>query len=82
MVAIREKAIGYINEMPEERLAGVVSYLQFLVAQKHPLEITSKEELYREIDKGLDDIEHGRVRPFEDAMDDILDSLRQRMEQQ
>jgi len=60
MVAIREKAIGYINELPEESLVNVISYLRFLVEQKHPLEVTSKEELYRRIDEGLEDARQGR----------------------
>jgi hypothetical protein len=65
VTAIKDSAIGYTKEMPEE---------------KHPLEISSTEELYRKLDKGLSDIENGRVRPFDDVMDEIMDNLQKRID--
>jgi|GEM_PF-2860703 len=49
---------------------------------KHPLEVTSKEELYKRIDKGLEDVRQGRVRPFDDVINGIMDDLQARMEQE
>lgn len=71
MIDIRSEIMGYINEIPEERLPSALDYLRFLCETKNPLEITSKKELYRKIDEGLDDLEHGRDEPFEDTMRDL-----------
>ena len=71
MTAIRNKAIEFIHEIPEERLASLLDYMQFLCEKKHPLEITSKEELYRHLDEGMDDIKNGRVYPLEDVMREV-----------
>ncbi|MCL2362349.1 MAG: hypothetical protein FWC73_11130 [Defluviitaleaceae bacterium] len=81
MVAIRNKAIEYINELPEERLVSALNYLRFLGEQTHPLEITSKEVLYRKIDNGLEDVAHGRVRPFDDVMEEIIAGLQTEIEE-
>ena len=51
MLAIREMAIEYLNEVPEEKLPGVIDYLRFVCEPKNPLEVTSKEELYKRIDE-------------------------------
>jgi hypothetical protein len=62
MVAIRNKKTEYINEIPEE---------------KHPLEISSMEELYNRMDEGLDDVANGRGKPLAEAMKDIRKELAQ-----
>jgi len=80
MTAIRDRAIGYINELPEEKLHSLIEIIHYLKEEKHPLEISSKEELYKKLDKGLSDIKNGRVRPFDDVMDEIMDSLQQRID--
>jgi len=51
---IRNEDIGYINELPEDKLYGA-----------------SEAELLNEIEKGLEDVRQGRVRPFKEAMADI-----------
>jgi len=75
MLAVREKAIEYINEIPEERLVSALDYLRFLCEPKHPLGVQSKEELYSRIDEGLDDIQNGKVQPFDEAMQEIRQDL-------
>ena len=82
MTAIMNEAIGYLNQLPEAELINVTEYLKRLSEKKHSLEITSKEELYRKIDKGLDDIKNGRSRPFGEAMDDIMSGLQKRINEQ
>jgi hypothetical protein len=77
MTAIRSEAIGYINDFPEEKLMGVIKFLRSVHATKHPLEITSKEELYRHLEEGMDDIKNGRSQPFEESMQDIRKELAQ-----
>ena len=77
MLAIRERAIGYLNEVPEEKLPGVIDYLRFVCEPKHPLEVTTREEFYRRIDEGLEDMRQGRVQPFEEAMQEIRQKLAQ-----
>ena len=37
-------------------------------------------DLYKKLDKGLNDIKYGRVRPFDDVMDEIMDSLQKRID--
>ncbi|MCL1884141.1 MAG: hypothetical protein FWF81_10380 [Defluviitaleaceae bacterium] len=74
---IRNEAIGYINELPEDKLDVVVNYLRNIRAKKNPLEVTTKEELYRRLEEGLDDIENGRVYPFEDVMREMRDLIKQ-----
>ncbi|MCL1884952.1 MAG: hypothetical protein FWF81_14495 [Defluviitaleaceae bacterium] len=76
MTAVRNEAIGYINEMPEEKLTSALDFLRGLCEKKHPLEITSEEEFYNKLEEGLDDMRNGRGVPIEDAMRD----LRQRVE--
>ena len=77
MTAIRSKAIGYINELPEERLASALDYLQYLSEQKHPLQISGREELYRFVNEGLDDINNNRVEPLEDVMREVHELINQ-----
>lgn len=68
MLAIRSEAIGYINEMSEEKLTSALEFLRGLCDKNHPLEITSKEELFKKLEVGLDDMKHGRGEPFEDTI--------------
>jgi len=82
MFAARKIAMEYLNEVPEEKLPGVIDYLRFICEPKNPLELTSKEDLYRRIDEGLEDVQQGRVRPFEDAMNEIMGGLKARMGQE
>jgi len=77
MLAVREKAIEYINEIPEDRLASALDYLRFLCEPKNPLEVSSLEELYNRIDEGLEDIQRGRVQPFNEAIQEIRQELAQ-----
>ena len=78
MTAIRNEAIGYINELSEEKLMGAIDYLRNLCEKKHPFEITSKEDLYSKIDEGLEDVQQGRVRPFKEAMTDMRKRIAER----
>jgi hypothetical protein len=80
MTAIKDEAIGYINAMPEEKMISAISFLRKLQGAKHPLEITSKKELYKKLDKGMDDIKNGRVYPFDEVMDEIMDDLQKRID--
>lgn|GEM_PF-1005701 len=67
-MAIRNELTGYINELPEEKLSSVLDYVLFLREKKYSWEATSIEDVYRNIEEGLDDIKHGRVFPLEDVM--------------
>jgi len=80
MTAIKNEAIGYINELPEEKLIAVINFLRNLQTAKHPLEISCKKELYKKLDKGLEDVENGRARPFDDVMDEIMHDLQKRID--
>ncbi|MCL2603445.1 MAG: hypothetical protein FWD90_03090 [Defluviitaleaceae bacterium] len=77
MLAIKEKAIGYINEMPDERLASALDYLRFLCERKPPFEIIAKDEFYNKINEGMDDMRQGNVQPLATAMADIRRELTQ-----
>jgi len=77
MTAIRSEAIGYINDFSEEKMMGVIKFLRSVNAAKHPLEITSKEELYKRLEEGMDDIANGRGKPLEESMKDIRKELAQ-----
>ena len=77
MTTIRSRAIEFIHEIPEEKLTSLLDYMQFLCEKKHPLEITSKEQLYRHLDEGMDDLKNGRYEPFEDTMRDIRQMIAQ-----
>jgi hypothetical protein len=66
--AIRNEAIGYINELPDEKLRIVINYLRNIGAKKNPVEVTTKEELYARLEAGLEDIRHGRVTSMEEVM--------------
>jgi len=77
MTAMKSEAIGYINELSEEKMISVLNFLRSIRMAKHPLEVSSKEELYRKLNEGLDDIENGLVQPFEEAMQDIRKELAQ-----
>ena len=68
MLAVRERAVEYLNAVPEEKLPGVIDYLRFVCEPKNPAEVTTKEELYRRIDEGMEDMRQGRVYPLEDVM--------------
>ena len=68
---IRNEVIGYINELPEDKLYSALDYIRFLREKKYPVEISIEEELFDEIEKGLEDVRQGRVRPFKEAMADI-----------
>ena len=68
---IRNEVIGYINELPEDKLYSALDYIQFLREKEYPVGISSEEELFNEIEKGLEDVRRGRVRPFKEAMADI-----------
>ena len=76
-MTIRNEAIGYINELPEDKLDIVINYLRNIRAKKNPVEVTTKEELYRRLEEGLDDIKNGRVHPFEDVMREVHDLIDQ-----
>ena len=45
--------------------------------ENHPLEVSSKEELYKRLNEGLDDVANGRGKPLEEAMKDIRKELAQ-----
>ena len=75
--AIRKEAIEYINELPEEKLGNVITYLRNIGAKKNPVEVTTKEELYARLEEGLEDIRQGRVQPFDEAMREIRQELEQ-----
>lgn len=77
MTAIRDRAIGYINEMPEEKVHSLIEIIHYLAEEKHPLEISSMEELYKRLDEGLDDVANGRGKPLAEAMKDIRKELAQ-----
>ena len=77
MLAVRERAVEYLNEVPEEKLPGVIDYLRFVCEPKNPAEVTTKEELYRRIDEGMEDMRQGRVKPFDEAMREIRQELSQ-----
>jgi predicted transcriptional regulator len=66
--AIRNEAIGYINELPEDKLDAVLHYLREIRTKKNPVEVSTKEELYRRLEEGLDDIANGRVHSLEEVM--------------
>jgi len=68
---IRNEVIGYINELPEDKLYSALDYIRFLCEKKYHVGISSEEELFNEIEKGLEDVRQGRVRPFKEAMADI-----------
>jgi predicted transcriptional regulator len=78
MMTIRNEAIGYINELPEERLESAITYLRNLCEKKHPLEVSSAEELHAKIEEGLEDVRQGRTRPFKEAMADIRKRIAER----
>jgi len=69
--AIRTEVIGYINELSEDKLSSALDYVLFLREKKHPWEATCIEDVYRNIEEGLDDLKHGRCEPFEDTMRDL-----------
>ena len=71
IATLREEAIGYINDLPEDKLVGLLDYMQFLCEKSHPFVVNSLEELYAAIDEGLEDLKHGRHEPFEDTMRDL-----------
>jgi len=75
--SMKSKAITYIHELPDETLPSALSYLRYLSEKKHPLEVTSIEEVYARIEEGLEDVRQGRVRPFREAMQDIRRELAQ-----
>ena len=75
MLAVKERAISYINEMPEEQVASALDYLRFLCEQRFPFEITNKDELYRKIGEGLEDMQQGRVQPFAESMQEVRQEL-------
>ena len=77
MLAVRERAVEYLNAVPEEKLPGVIDYLRFVCEPKNPAEVTTKEELYRRIDEGMEDMRQGRVKPFDEAMREIRQELAQ-----
>jgi hypothetical protein len=78
MTAIKDRAIGYINEMPEEKVHSLIEIIHYLAEEKHPLEISSIEELYKRLDEGLDDVANGRGKPLAEAMKDIREKLTQK----
>ena len=81
MTAIINEAIGYLNQLPEAELINATEYLKRLTEKKHPLEITSKEELYKKIEAGLDDMKNGRSKPFDEVMLELRQNIIQRKEE-
>jgi predicted transcriptional regulator len=77
MLAIKERAINYINEMPDERLASALDYLRFLCEREPTFEITTKDKFYAKINEGMDDMRQGNVQPLAMAMADIRRELSQ-----
>ncbi|MCL1884132.1 MAG: DUF2281 domain-containing protein [Defluviitaleaceae bacterium] len=71
ITVIRDEVIGYINELPEEKLSSLLDYARFLRKKNHSWEATCIEDVYRNIEEGLDDLKHGRCEPFEDTMRDF-----------
>jgi len=54
MVAMRERAISYLQQLPDEKLNSAISYLQFLYEQKTPLD-EYDYKLARLADENMDD---------------------------
>ena len=50
---------------------------EILKAEKHPIKVSNKDELYKKLQEGLDDIENGRAQPFDEAMREIRKELAQ-----
>ena len=65
---IRNEVISYINELPEDKLYSALDYIQFLLKKQYPVGISNEDELFNEVEKGLEDVRRGRVRPFKEAM--------------
>ena len=65
MIAMRERAISYLQQLPDEKLNIAISYLQFLYEQKTPLD-EYDYELARLADENMD----GETVPFEEALKD------------
>ncbi|MCL1884131.1 MAG: hypothetical protein FWF81_10325 [Defluviitaleaceae bacterium] len=68
ITAIKDEVIGYMNDLPEEKLSSLLDYARFLRKKNHSWEATCIEDVYRSIEEGLDDIKHGRFYPLEDVM--------------
>ncbi|MCL2050058.1 MAG: hypothetical protein FWG87_15160 [Defluviitaleaceae bacterium] len=75
MTAMRNEAIAYINKMPEEKIENAVNYLRLLHEKRNPAEASGIEEVYERIEAGLEDFKHGRSRPFEEVMGEIIGGL-------
>ena len=51
--------------------------MRFVSAANHPLEATNKEEIYKWIDEGMEDIQQGRTQPLNEAMQEVRRELTQ-----
>ena len=79
MMAIRENAMRQLEIVPDEKLQWVIDYMRLVCESSPPYEVTTKEVFYRNLDEGLEDMRQGRVRPFQDAMTELMGELQQRV---
>jgi len=79
MYNIGSKRNGYrlYKRNAEKQIASALDYLCFLCEKRFPFEVTSRNELYRKIDEGLEDMRQGRVQPFAETMQEVRQGLEQ-----
>ncbi|MCL2404282.1 MAG: hypothetical protein FWC92_01915 [Defluviitaleaceae bacterium] len=80
MVAIRKDAIRQLEQVPEDKLQGVIEYMRLVCEPSPPYDVTTKEEFYEKIEAGLEDMQQGNVRPFSDVMKEIRNELQLRIQ--
>ena len=70
-----ETLLAEVKTLPEECLEDVSKYIKFLLYQyaQNSMEslIKTDEQFNRDMQKGLDDIKAGRVKPVDEAFADI-----------
>jgi predicted transcriptional regulator len=81
MIAMRELAMQELARVPEDRLQGVIESIRLACEPSPPYEVTTKEEFYRNIEEGLEDMRQGRVRPYREVFREIKDELKLRIKQ-
>jgi len=77
MIVTREIAMRQLERVPENKLQGLFDYMRFVCEPSPPYEVTTKEEFYKNIEEGLEDMRQGRVQPYEEAFEDIRQELAQ-----
>ncbi|MCL1843027.1 MAG: hypothetical protein FWF79_04380 [Defluviitaleaceae bacterium] len=75
MTATRERVLQQLEYVPEDKLQSLFDYMRFVCEPSPPYEITTKEEFYRNIEEGLEDVRQGKVQPAEEAFEDIWQEL-------